>query len=91
MVMTGTENTYFQLYAIIPNDSVTLNHNKYPKTWRDMSHMEKRRSPRLDTNNFISYYLLDENDKIYSEGFGKTKNISDVGLLMATGKEIESA
>jgi hypothetical protein len=56
-----------------------------------MGHIEKRRSPRLDTNNFISYYLLDENDKIYSEGFGKTKNISDVGLLMVTGKEIESA
>ncbi len=56
-----------------------------------MGYLEKRRSPRLNTNNFISYYLLDENDKIYSEGFGKTKNISDVGLLMVTGKEIESA
>lgn len=55
-----------------------------------MDYLEKRKSPRVDTNNFISYYLLDENDKIYSEGFGKAKDISDEGLLMVTGKIIES-
>ena len=55
-----------------------------------MGQFEKRRFPRVDSNNFISYYHLDENDEIYSEGFGKTKDISDVGLLMVTGKIIES-
>ena len=55
-----------------------------------MGYFEKRKSQRWYNNNFIAYYLLDENDKIISEGFGKTKNISDVGLLLVAGKIIES-
>ena len=55
-----------------------------------MSYLEKRKSQRWYSNNFISYCLLDENDKIFGEGYGKTKNISDVGLQMETGKIIES-
>ena len=55
-----------------------------------MSYLEKRKSQRWYSNNFISYCLLDENDKIFGEGYGITKNISDVGLQMETGKIIES-
>ena len=55
-----------------------------------MSYSEKRRYPRFDTDNFISYYLVDENGKIYSEGLGKSKNISKKGILLVTGKLVES-
>ena len=55
-----------------------------------MSYSEKRRYPRLGTDNFISYYLVDEDGKIYSEGLGKAKNISNVGILLVTGKLVES-
>ena len=55
-----------------------------------MGYLDKRKSQRAYTNNFITYCLLDENDKICSEGFGKTKNISDLGLQMVTDKIIES-
>ena len=55
-----------------------------------MGYLDKRNSQRWYSNNFISYCLLDENDKIFGEGYGKTKNISDLGLLMETSKIIES-
>ena len=55
-----------------------------------MGYLDTRKASRSDTNNFILYYLLDENGKIYSEGMGKTLNISDGGLLMVTGIIVES-
>ena len=55
-----------------------------------MDYLDTRKASRSDTNNFILYYLLDEDDKIYSEGMGKALNISDAGLLMVTGVIIES-
>ena len=55
-----------------------------------MGFLEKRRSPRVDIDTFISYYLLDENDKIFKGGFGETKNTSDVGLLIVTSEIIET-
>ena len=55
-----------------------------------MATLEKRRSPRVDVNNFVSYYLLDENDKIFHGGFGKSKNISDVGILIETSELIKT-
>jgi hypothetical protein len=55
-----------------------------------MATLEKRRSPRVDVDNFVSYYLLDENDKIFHGGFGKSKNISDVGIQIVTSEIIEA-
>ena len=55
-----------------------------------MGYLDTRKASRSDTNNFILFYLLDENDKIYSEGMGKALNISRGGLLMVTGVIIES-
>ena len=55
-----------------------------------MASFEKRRSSRVDIDNFISYYLLDKDDKIFKAGFGKTKNISNLGLLIVTDKMIEA-
>ena len=55
-----------------------------------MASFEKRRSSRVDIDNFISYYLLDEDDKIFKAGFGKAKDISNVGLLIVTEKMIET-
>ena len=55
-----------------------------------MDYAEKRKNPRLETNNFISYYYLDENESIISEGLGKAKDISKNGLLLVSGKLVES-
>ena len=55
-----------------------------------MDYAEKRKNARLETNNFISYYYLDENDAVISEGLGKAKNISPQGILLVTGKPVES-
>ena len=55
-----------------------------------MIYLEKRRSQRTDVSQIISYYLLDENEKILSAGVADTINISDVGLLIATSKMIQS-
>lgn len=55
-----------------------------------MGYAEKRRNPRLETNNFVSYYYLDENESIISEGLGKAKNISKKGLMLVTGKLVET-
>ena len=44
----------------------------------------------MDIDNFISYNLLDEDDKIFKAGFGKTKNISNLGLLIVTDNMIEA-
>ena len=55
-----------------------------------MDYAEKRKNARLETNNFISYYYLDENESVISEGLGKAKNISPEGILLVTGKPVES-
>ena len=55
-----------------------------------MSYIEKRRFPRMDYNRVISYYLLDENEKVVSGGIGEMKNISYVGFMMVTNKIVQS-
>ena len=55
-----------------------------------MSHLEKRRFPRKDAYHLISFYLLDENEKIVGAGACETENISDGGLQIVTNKEIQS-
>lgn len=55
-----------------------------------MIYLEKRRFPRSDVDRIVSYYLLDENEKILNAGVAEIINISEVGVLMSTDKKIES-
>ncbi len=55
-----------------------------------MIYLEKRRFQRTDVDRIISFYLLDENEKIVSAGVAEAMNISEVGLLMVTDKKVQS-
>ena len=55
-----------------------------------MIYLEKRRFPRSDVDRIVSYYLLDENEKILNAGVAEILNISEVGVLMSTDKSIQS-
>ena len=55
-----------------------------------MTSSDKRRHPRVDTYNAISYVCLDENDTPVDEGMGTTRNISQSGALIETSRPIEA-
>ena len=55
-----------------------------------MDYEEKRKYPRMEANRLIPYYLLDEDGKILTAGLGRAKNVSNVGLLMATDETIDT-
>ena len=44
----------------------------------------------MEANRLIPYYLLDEDGKILTAGLGRAKNVSNVGLLMATDETIDT-
>ncbi len=52
--------------------------------------VEKRKYQRIKTQNLISYFLLDENGKIISQGLGIAMDISKGGILLQTVYAIES-
>ena len=45
---------------------------------------ERRSEGRLDSKNLISYVCLDENNRQYGQGMGRTLNISEGGILLET-------
>ena len=49
-----------------------------------MDDHEKRKSPRIDSHNLISYTCIDENDAPIGQGMGRTLNISEGGILLET-------
>jgi len=49
-----------------------------------MTDFEKRKNPRVDSHNLISYVLLDENDNPVRQGMGRTLNLSESGILLET-------
>ena len=53
-----------------------------------MMDKEKRKHPRVPTNNPLSYVSLDEKGKPIEEGMGVTIDISQGGALLETGREI---
>jgi hypothetical protein len=54
-----------------------------------MAHEDKRKSPRIDSHNLISYVCLDEKDDPIRQGMGRTLNISEGGILLETYAPIE--
>ena len=51
---------------------------------------EKRRYPRIKTENLLSYEGIDENGNQAERGMGKTLDISQGGLLMEAAVPVEA-
>ena len=50
---------------------------------------EKRKHARVNSLN-LSYFCLDQNDKIVKQGMGRTLNVSESGILLETPFPIDS-
>jgi c-di-GMP-binding flagellar brake protein YcgR len=50
---------------------------------------EERKTTRLESDQFISYRLYDENNQICDEGMAKTKDISRSGVALENRREFE--
>jgi hypothetical protein len=55
-----------------------------------MPEEERRKYPRIKTQNVISYISTDEDDTQLGEGVGEAMNISQGGILLKTALPIES-
>jgi hypothetical protein len=51
--------------------------------------IEKRKHPRIATENIVTYLLYDEQGKKVDTGKGFTKNLSQSGVLLETDKPLE--
>ena len=54
-----------------------------------MSFIEKRKHPRVDITNLISYCCMDGRENLKHEGRGKSINISQGGILIETHDPFE--
>ena len=55
-----------------------------------MAGEEKRKAPRIDSHNLLSYVCRDENNLELSQGMGRTLNVSEGGILMETHVYMDS-
>ena len=54
-----------------------------------MTFVEKRKHPRVDINNLVSYRCIDDSENRTKEGRGKSVNISQGGILIETHDPFE--
>jgi len=54
-----------------------------------MTHEEKRKSPRINSLNLLSYLCMDENGEVVTRGVGRTLNVSKGGILLETHTPID--
>jgi len=54
-----------------------------------LTFVEKRKHPRVDINNLISYRCMDDSGNQTKEGRGKSINISQGGILIETHNPFE--
>lgn len=52
---------------------------------------EKRRHPRINVSNVVSYNLFDENKKRIDNGKGRIQNLSQNGALLETSKPLSGS
>lgn len=52
---------------------------------------EKRRYPRISSENRVVYVLFNEGREKVDRGIGRTLNLSQTGVLLETGKKLEGA
>ncbi len=50
---------------------------------------DKRRTPRVDSPNLLTYVCLDERNTMVSQGMGRTLNVSEGGILLETHVPID--
>ncbi len=50
---------------------------------------DKRRSPRVDSPNLLTYVCFDEKNSMVSQGMGRTLNVSEGGILLETHVPID--
>jgi c-di-GMP-binding flagellar brake protein YcgR len=50
---------------------------------------ERRKHPRVKTNNLVSYVCRDDSDNQIKEGMGRAVNISQGGILIETHNSLE--
>ncbi|HHP7234253.1 MAG TPA: PilZ domain-containing protein [Desulfobacterales bacterium] len=55
-----------------------------------MEPIERRRYPRVPTNNLITYVLVDEDGANIGQGIGTAMNVSQDGMLLQTNRPIHS-
>jgi hypothetical protein len=55
-----------------------------------MSDRDRRKHPRVPTDNIVSYVCIDSEGQAVAEGMGRTLNISQGGLLLESTREIAS-
>jgi len=51
--------------------------------------LERRKHPRVETDNRVSYVCMDDNGNPIKEGIGRAVNISEGGILIETHHEFE--
>jgi len=49
-----------------------------------MPREERRKHPRIDSLNLLSYLVTDEDEQIVTQGVGRTLNVSHGGILLET-------
>jgi len=54
-----------------------------------LTFVEKRKHPRVDINNLVSYRCTDDSGKLTKQGRGKSVNISQGGILIETHDPFE--
>jgi hypothetical protein len=54
-----------------------------------MNGIEKRRHRRVDSTNLLNYVCIDETCKPFTQGMGRTLNVSESGILLETHVPIE--
>lgn len=54
-----------------------------------MTGLERRKYPRIETNNRVSYVCMDDNGNPIKEGVGRAVNISQGGILIEADHSFE--
>ena len=52
---------------------------------------EKRKCPRITTENRVGYILFNQEKKKIDRGYGRTRNLSQTGVLLETEKILDGA
>ncbi len=54
-----------------------------------MTTIERRRHPRVDSINLLAYTTFGDDERIKSQGMGRTLNVSQSGILLETHEAME--
>jgi hypothetical protein len=54
-----------------------------------MTEQEKRKSPRINSLNLLSYLCMDEEGEVVTRGVGRTLNVGKGGILLETHAPID--